>query len=235
MPKKKNKCKEDELEIFFKRHELGIGVSFVICGVALAIYCLRMSMTEFTGEDAWLNEPGAWLLLAVLGMVFILAGFAGIMDYISQRDAKFSWVDLPTKYTGRPEPFMRYERKCPICGMKGNLEAQKLHNGRMNLMIFHAKCSLCGYDVELPWLTRGFVFAFLFTMIGGSMYIIWQLYNLGGLIAILEMAVHVFFLIMLGIVLYMVSNYLILKSRLIGRFIDWQIARKLEMWNSPKK
>ncbi len=199
-------------------------MAFTVCGVVLSIFSIWMSKVVFSGEDAWLNESGMWMLLGVFGMTSVLAGFAGIMDVIAEKDMKFMWVDMPKKCTGRYEPFMRYERTCPLCEGTGFLEAQKLHDGKINLLIFHVRCNTCGYDVGFPWLSRGFAYAIFYALITAGCLIALKLYIIGGVEYMLELALGWIVFIMLGVVLYMISNYLILRNAIFRKYIDKRIV-----------
>jgi len=193
----------------------------------MAVLCFYFSRVEFTGENAWLNEPGAWLLIAALGMAFALAGFAGIMDAISERDAKFTWVDLPARRTGKPEPFMRYQRTCPTCKGQGFLEVRIINKRKINAPVFHASCRSCRYDIRFPWMSKGFVLVLFAILMATATAITWQVCIEGGTHVLFSIAHHWLALIMLGAVLYMVSNYLILRNRVVGWYIDRQIIRNV--------
>lgn len=224
---------------FFKRHRLGIGYAFIVAGAVLILLGLCTSLFELSEKYAWLDDPEARIFLTVLGplmgLAFVGVGFAGIMDVVAERDPKFKWVEMPKDFTGRPEPLMRYERVCPLCHGTSTLEAQKLHDGKVNLLSFHAKCHPCGYDIELPWLSRGVTYAMFYIMLATGIFIAWYIYLNGWFMAFWEIALNGFVIVMLVVVLYMVSNYLMLKCKIIGRYVDKNIGRRVKKWNSSRE
>jgi hypothetical protein len=230
---------EDDESDFFKSHRLGIGYAFIVAGVILIFLGLCTSLFEFSERYAWLDDPDARIFLTILGplmgLAFVGGGFAGIMAVVAERDPKFKWVEMPKDFTGRPEPLMIYERECPLCHGTGTLEAQKLHDGKVNLLVFHAKCPQCGYNVELPWLSRGAAYAMFYIMLATGFFIAWYIYLNGWFMAFWEIALNGFVIVMLGVVLYMVSNYLMFRSKIVGRYIDNNIGRRVKNWNSPRK
>ncbi len=210
----------------------GVGSLFIIAGAVLIVAGFYVPTMEFTGETEWLNEPGAWMLIAVLGMAFVAAGTLGIFDAISRKDAKFQWRDLPKVATGRLEPSMRYEKVCPICKGRGFLEAKTLHDGKFRMFVYHAVCEKCGYDFEFLWISRFAAAIIISIMLISSAFIAQLLYVRGGLFAVLFVVPYALTIVLMVIGLYFMWNYAIIRNRFLHKFINRLIVKKIESWNS---